>query len=203
MQLSYQRAAMYLDLYRLAEMNFGEDGQKRFLDALRLTQVKGKEWLVTELTKHVSVEPLEIEIVGGWFGFPLIDMLYDTFSIDRITIWDIDPMATTMQSIYKEVSGFEFVCVNGNYWNKQKTTPDVVINCCAEHMTETFASHWTYDNNPLIAIQSTNADASDHCNQVNSPDEIERQNYILNCKYKGSIPLHNGKERFMVIGYAQ
>ena len=199
---------MYLDLYRLAEMNFGEDGQKRFLDALRLSQVKGKEWLVTELSKHlrwpaISVKPLEIEIVGGWFGFPLIDMLYDTFSIDCITIWDIDPMATTMQNIYKEVSGFEFVCVNGNYWNKQKTTPDVVINCCAEHMTETFATHWTYDNNPLIAIQSTNVDASDHCNQVNSPDEIERQNCVVNCKYKGTMPLHNRKERFMVIGYAQ
>ena len=79
---------------------------------------------------------------------------------------------------------------------------DLVINCACEHMFPM----WKFreineEQDPVYVLQSSDDDThDDHINCVQSTDELIEQARIVDVFYSGSIKLHNGTTRFMVIG---
>lgn len=199
--MDYLTASSYLSVYHFVLEHYGIEKAKLLAHSLSINQVKSKIWLIEKL-KLFIYKPINVEIVGGWFGFPLIDLLYKNFEIESIKVWDIDLFACKIQKTYSTVFDLKFETINDNYWNKNKSCPDIVINTSSEHMKQTFMSENVFDNNPLIAIQSTNKPNYDHCNKVNSCRELIMNNFISDVKYQGYINMvGNQYKRFMAIGY--
>jgi len=68
----------------------------RLFDSLSPNQIECKEWLIESLDKvqipRDEFGKFNIEIIGGWFGYPLIDLLYQKYGdeINRIDIFELD-----------------------------------------------------------------------------------------------------------------
>lgn len=199
--LDYLTASSYLSVYHFVSEHYGKESANLLAHSLSINQIKSKLWLIENLKLFIET-PVNIEIVGGWFGFPLIDLLYKNFEIESIKVWDIDSFACKIQRTYSSVFDLKFETINDNYWNKDKSSPNLVINTSSEHMSQTFMSEDVFNNNPLLAIQSTNKPNYDHCNKVNSCKELVMNNFISNVKYQGEIDMVGNKyKRFMVIGH--
>ena len=82
------------------------DKMDRFIESISANQVEGKKWLVEELDKvqipRDEEGKFKIEIVGGWFGFPLVDLLIEKYGDDirGIDYFDPDPFASQVFSVY-------------------------------------------------------------------------------------------------------
>ena len=55
-----------------------------FEDSVSQGQYESKLWLNEKLEKFISMPELHIDIIGSWFGFPLIEMLANAFDIKQI-----------------------------------------------------------------------------------------------------------------------
>lgn len=184
-------------------------------ESISPNQISSKLWLVQELKKTISNIPLNIEIVGGWFGWPLIGMLYKEFDIEKIFMYDIDKNACRVAIQYREIfnkNKDDIWILNENYWTRpeKRYVPNLVINCSSEHMKETFYKFNNYSKDCIFAIQSNNMfHIEDHVNCVESEEELIDKHKIREVLYSGSqniIEWHDEKieeskyKRFMVIG---
>ena len=63
-----------------------------FDDSVSQGQYESKLWLIETVAKMnlFNRQPIKIEIIGSWFGFPLIEMLNKIFTIEQIDLYDID-----------------------------------------------------------------------------------------------------------------
>jgi LmbE family N-acetylglucosaminyl deacetylase len=79
---------------------------------------------------------------------------------------------------------------------------DLVINCACEHMFPLRKfREINEEQDPMYVLQSSDDDThEDHINCVQSVDELIEQARIVDVIYSGSIKLHNGTTRFVVIG---
>ena len=184
-------------------------------ESISPNQISSKLWLVQELKKTISNIPLNIEIVGGWFGWPLIGMLYKEFDIEKIFMYDIDKNACRVAIQYREIfnkNKDDIWILNENYWTRpeKRYVPNLVINCSSEHMKETFYKFNNYSKDCIFVIQSNNMfHIEDHVNCVESEEELIDKHKIREVLYSGSqniIEWHDEKieetkyKRFMVIG---
>jgi len=184
-------------------------------ESISPNQISSKLWLVQELKKTISNIPLNIEIVGGWFGWPLIGMLYKEFDIEKIFMYDIDKNACRVAIQYREIfnkNKDDIWILNENYWTRsvKRYVPNLVINCSSEHMKETFYEFNNYSKDCIFAIQSNNMfHIEDHVNCVEDEDDMIFRHGIRNIVYSGNqnIIEWDGFEikdstykRFMVIG---
>jgi hypothetical protein len=191
-------------------------------ESLSPNQISSKKWMIEELKNIVDNKEIQkIEIVGSWYGYPLIQFLKDLLFIEKIECWDIDKEARMIANMYNEIfKSKDFVSVYGkNYWEHSRDGSEatLLINTSSEHMKESFhmmsqlhRKNKFYVKEPLIVIQSNDMHHIDeHINCVDSEEELIDKHKIRKVLYSGSqniIEWHDTKieeseyKRFMVIG---
>ena len=182
---------------------------KKHLFKLLTTPLPGKREYcpATELYYR---KDLHIQIYGGWFGYPLIDMLIDTFSnISRITNIDIDSKALDLCRKFtfeKNLSDIVFfkesdVCKWRHHKDKDVR---LVINTSSEHMPNLpeLIKNKTYDKKCIFALQSNNMFhvVDQHTNCSNSLNEFVEKTGLKKIFVADTYKMQNGYERYTVIG---
>jgi hypothetical protein len=174
------------------------------MDAFWSGQIKSKEWLIDNL-KYVirpNMEPLTIEIHGGWVG-TLASMLFQSsLNIKCIRSVDSDP---SVQHIAEEMNRLEviqnrFEAVTADMCSLQKYQADIVINTSCEHITQEQYNQWL-NNTPkdaIIITQGNNYEIDEHIRLSNDIDDFEVQ-CCLHKQFSGTLilPLYH---RYMIIG---
>ena len=134
-----------------------------FEDSLSQGQFDSKFWLYKELGKInlLKYEPLHIDIVGSWFGFPLIEMLFNLFKIKQIDLYEIDENCHKVVSQYINHFDYDFRIVQfGDFFEREDLRRrHLVINTSSEHMPDIVKmKHYykDYPNTPLMVLQSNN-----------------------------------------------
>lgn len=189
----------------------------KFAESLYPNQISSKLWLVDELSKipELNVKPIKLEIVGSWFGWPLVQMLSDKFEVDNIQMYDMDKNVCRVSYQYREIFGYnkdQIGITTANYWQRsnRKSPADLVINCSSEHMLESFYKYPIYKKDCIFAIQSNNMKhIAEHINCVDNEEELIKKHKIKEILYAGqqdTIEWDGFKikktdhKRFMVIG---
>jgi hypothetical protein len=168
-------------------------------DSLSHGQVSSKMWLIENLP---SGENLHIEIVGGWFGCPLIDLLNSKLNIKKIDFYEIDESCKKILAQYLNHFDFDFdVSIFDDFFErKELRRRDLIINTSSEHMQDIVKMKQYFKGNPALAIQSNNYfELDEHTNCVHDVEELIQKNQIKNIWYKGNKEFEK-YTRFMTIG---
>ena len=180
---------------------------KRVMDSLNSSQLQSKLWLIEELN-CLEIKPTNVCLIAGWYAQYVVPLLLDTFSsIQLIENFEIDKdireMTYRFNKRFKDEDKYRVVIKNIMFKELSKEQDfDLVINCACEHMFPM----WKFreineEQDPVYVLQSSDDDThDDHINCVQSADELIEQARIVDVLYSGSIKLHNGTTRFMVIG---
>ena len=180
---------------------------KRVMDSLNSSQLQSKLWLIEELN-CLEIKPTNVCLIAGWYAQYVVPLLLDTFpSIQLIENFEIDKdireMTYRFNKRFKDEDKYRVVIKNIMFKELSKEQVfDLVINCACEHMFPM----WKFreineEQDPVYVLQSSDDDThDDHINCVQSTDELIEQARIVDVFYSGSIKLHNGTTRFMVIG---
>ena len=184
---------IYYNMLKWFNRNY-PDKMDRFIESISPNQIEGKNWLVEELDKVQIPRDEEgrfkIEIVGGWFGFPLIDLLYNKYGdeIRAIDFFDVDPFASKVFGVYLSTWWVDIQDVKiftndmGDYFNyKEKRRAHLIINTSCEHMPDMLSMKEYYfdPERTLLCLQSNNkTDEDDHINCVENEQELAEKNGI-------------------------
>ena len=180
---------------------------KRVMDSLNSSQLQSKLWLIEDLN-CLEIKPTNVCLIAGWYAQYVVPLLLDTFSsIQLIENFEIDKdireMTYRFNKRFKDEDKYRVVIKNIMFKELSKEQDfDLVINCACEHMFPM----WKFreineEQDPVYVLQSSDDDThDDHINCVQSTDELIEQARIVDVLYSGSIKLHNGTTRFMVIG---
>jgi hypothetical protein len=172
----------------------------RTMDAFWSGQLKSKEWLITNLRKHVK-KFVTVDIHGGWVG-TLASLLFQSdVPVINIRSVDIDPTCepiATMMNKQEEIVG-KFRAVTADMC-AIRSDADVVINTSCEHITQEQYDLWLsgMPYNSLLVLQSNNYNIPEHVRIANSLEEFKQQ-CSINVIWAGELelPLYT---RYMVIG---
>ena len=222
------RNSPYYKVQRFIKNNYSEY-EKSFDDSISDDQYESKRWLcnilndlrktapdnIKKYTKDSSESirfpdghpdwdyPLLIEIIGSWFGGPLIELI-DRFTKGRITqidLYDPDEVCQKVTAQYKNIFNPKYkVIQHDNYFERKDLRRRHLIICTScEHMQD-FTNQFSFKGNPFVCLQSNDyIDLTDHINCVKDVEELTEKNQIKNIWYKGEKDFGNYK-RFMVIG---
>lgn len=186
----------------------------RLFDSLSPNQIICKQWLVESLNKvqipEDSDNKFRIEIVGGWYGFPLIQLLMEKFNnkIKEIDIFEIDDFACKVVWKYCELFNYNNVRIfNEDYFMyKECRRTHLIINTSCEHMWDMSDNkeYYEFPDRTLLALQSNNkTDEQDHINCVSSCQELLENNELSEI-YGDWKRMNQGTPdkfiRFMVMG---
>ena len=172
----------------------------RTMDAFWSGQLKSKEWLITNLRRHIN-KFVTIDIYGGWVGV-LASMLFQSdVPVIGIRSIDIDPacesIAVNMNKIEEMVGKFRAVTAD---MSAMRSDADVIINTSCEHITQYQYGIWlsSMPQNSLFVLQSNNYAIPEHIRTAQSLEEFQTQCGI-NITWAGSLelPLYT---RYMIIG---
>jgi hypothetical protein len=172
----------------------------RTMDAFWSGQLKSKEWLITNLRRHIN-KFVTIDIYGGWVGV-LASMLFQSdVPVIGIRSIDIDPacesIAVNMNKIEEMVGKFRAVTAD---MSAMRSDADVIINTSCEHITQDQYGIWLsgMPQNSLFVLQSNNYAIPEHIRTAQSLEEFQTQCGI-NITWAGSLelPLYT---RYMIIG---
>lgn len=173
----------------------------RTMDAFWQGQLKSKEWLIEKLSATI-VNPVSIEIHGGWVGVLASMLFQSSIPIKRIYSLDIDPTCEPIASMMnkgEEIEG-RFQASTGDMCNLISFV-DVVINTSCEHITQEQYETWLdkRNNDQLLVLQSNNYIIDEHVRPVGNLEKFKEQSHI-NVLWAGELvlPLYT---RWMIIGY--
>jgi hypothetical protein len=172
----------------------------RTLDSFWAGQMKSKEWLCTELRKHVK-KFVTVDIHGGWNGV-LASMLFQSdVPVTSIRSIDIDPACEAIANMMnkKEEMVGKFRAVTADMC-AIRSDADVVINTSCEHITQDQYDLWLsgMPYNTLFVLQSNNYDIPEHVRTASNLEEFKSQCGI-NVLWADELELPLYK-RFMIIG---
>lgn len=179
-----------------------------FLDSMSPNQIQSKIWL-TDTLEMILMDKnnIKVQLLGGWFGFPLCNLLTQKLNICLVENVDIDPRALRIfRKYHLDIEGVIFdshkrdACEVGN----RDKDFHLVINTSSEHMVSLpeIIKNKKYNSECLFALQSNNMfHIDDHINCVNNENELVEKSGLSQIMYKGSLDMPNGYQRFMVIGY--
>ena len=180
------------------------DYEKSFDDSVSQGQFDSKTWMIQELKnqKFHFIGKAHVEIIGSWFGFPLIEMLTDLYEIKQIDLYDKDENCHRVLAQYLNHFDLDVKIVQyGDYFErKDKRRRHLVINTACEHMNDIKDCRKYYKGTPTLVLQSNNyIEQEDHINCVKNVNELIHKNGIAHVQYSGykSLKLY---DRFMVIG---
>ena len=180
---------------------------KRVMDSLNSSQLQSKLWLIEELNR-IEIKATNVCLIAGWYAQYVVPLLLDIFpSIQLIENFEIDKdireMTYRFNKRFKDEDKYRVTIKNIMFKEVGREHDfDLVINCACEHMFPM----WKFreineEQDPVYVLQSSDDDThEDHINCIQSADELIEQARILDVIYSGSIKLHNGTTRFMVIG---
>lgn len=174
----------------------------RTMDAFWSGQLKSKEWLITNLRKHVT-KVVSVDIHGGWVG-TLASMLFQSNIVcSHIRSIDIDPSCepiANMMNKGEEMVG-KFRAVTADMCNI-RSDADVVINTSCEHITQDQYDLWLsgMPHNSLMVLQGNNYDIPEHIRIAKDLEEFKTQCGLSRVLWAGELELPLYK-RFMVIGH--
>ena len=176
---------------------------KEYVQSVSPKQITCKKWLVDEL-KKIPNDFKNIQLYGGWFGYPLIDMLSREYKIESLTNIDCDKFATSICFNFKNYFNHHFVkTVTKDVKDYQKClNTDLVVNTSSEHMPDLLEliKNKSYNKSCVFALQSNNLTHLDeHINCVSSHEELAEKSGLKTIFYSGVMKLDN-YERYMVIG---
>lgn len=199
-------------------------------------QIASKMWLIDEAHRYLrkqfcenagsghrndarfqSVDVDTCEIVGSWFGMPLLDMLErdPRINIKQYHLWDIDPIARAVCRDYLRIFDMEdkVVLSGKDYFKHERKGSEagLVINTSSEHMHETFNDLKQFRNpfftkDPIIIVQSNNMfHVKDHVSCSKDAYRFrDRTMEYLNLLYCSSSPImdlcEEKYDRYMAIG---
>lgn len=174
-----------------------------YIKSVSPKQIQCKQWLLKEL-RLVPRDFKNIHLYGGWYGYPLIDMLDRAYNLETLTNIDCDKFATSVCFNFKNIFEHHFVkTVTKDVKDYQKCLDtDLVINTSSEHMSNLpiLIENKLYSDNCIFALQSNNMfDLEEHTNCVNSHEELAQKSGLNKILYSGKMTLDN-YERYMVIG---
>ena len=174
---------------------------KRTLDAFWGGQIRSKEWLIDNLSKHISL-PSTVDIHGGWVGVLASMLFQSTIPITTIRSIDIDPWCesvSNMMNRQEEIDG-RFRAVTANMTDI-KSSAHVIINTSCEHITQDEHDLWLsgLPHDSLICMQSNNYDIPEHVRISACLADFEIQSGLSNIIWSGELilPLYT---RYMIIG---
>ena len=182
---------------------------KVLLDSVSPLQMKCKKWLVDELSKLPVPDPMNVQLFGGWFGYPIIDFLRNEFEINYLENIDIDKEALKTFDEFNELKNIDNKIYRGinrdiaNRYAKINHTIDLVINTSSEHMPDLpiLVKDKKYKHQCFFALQSNNMfHLEEHINCVHNVKELESKSGLRDILYSGTLEMPNGYERYMVIG---
>jgi hypothetical protein len=172
----------------------------RTMDAFWSGQLKSKEWLISNLRKHVK-KFVTVDIHGGWVGV-LASMLFQSdVPVLSIRSVDIDPscepIASNMNKMEEMVGKFRAVTAD---MCAIRSDADVVINTSCEHITQDQYDLWLSGiaHNTLLVLQSNDYNIPEHVRIAKDLEEFKEQSGI-NVLWAGELELPLYK-RFMLIG---
>jgi hypothetical protein len=183
-------------------------------DAFSLGQMASKIWLKNCL----QVVPIESNttwaLLGCWIG-SLVPLLHDSFSIERLYGFDLDPVAVSKSEIFNRryvenswkykgvVADVSMLSTDNMEFQTGgeliEVTPNVVINTSCEHMDTSWFE--TASNKQLIVMQTNDSpDFDGHINTCQSIDDMQSKYPLSDTRYVGTLktPVYT---RFMQIGY--
>ena len=173
----------------------------RTMDAFWSGQLKSKEWLISNLRKHVK-KFVTVDIHGGWVGV-LASMLFQSdIPVLNIRSIDIDPscepIASNMNKIEEMVGKFRAVTAD---MCAIRSDADVVINTSCEHITQDQYDLWLSGiaHNTLLVLQSNNYNIPEHIRIAKDLEEFKTQCGDIKILWAGELelPLYT---RYMIIG---
>ena len=173
----------------------------RTMDAFWSGQLKSKEWLISNLRKHVK-KFVTVDIHGGWVGV-LASMLFQSdIPVLNIRSIDIDPscepIASNMNKIEEMVGTFRAVTAD---MCAIRSDADVVINTSCEHITQDQYDLWLSGiaHNTLLVLQSNNYNIPEHIRIAKDLEEFKTQCGDIKILWAGELelPLYT---RYMIIG---
>jgi hypothetical protein len=171
------------------------------MDAFWSGQLKSKEWLISNLRKHVK-KFVTVDIHGGWVGV-LASMLFQSdIPVLNIRSIDIDPscepIASNMNKIEEMVGKFRAVTAD---MCAIRSDADVVINTSCEHITQDQYDLWLSGiaHNTLLVLQSNNYNIPEHIRIAKDLEEFKTQCGDIKILWAGELelPLYT---RYMIIG---
>ena len=178
-------------------------------------QLESKKFLVDNipLNEMNKFNPLRVQLYGGWYGYPLINLLLEKFSnIEHITNIDVDESALDLSRKYTHEFNLEekIFLKNRNVIDKIETShhkdKDVrlVINTSSEHMPDLpiLIENKDYTDNCVFALQSNNMFhvVDQHINCKNNLNEFIESTGLTKIWFADSYLMPNGYERYTVIG---
>ena len=174
---------------------------KRTLDAFWGGQIKSKEWLIDNLSKHISL-PSTVDIHGGWVGV-LASMLFQSnIPITTIRSIDIDPWCESVSNMMNRIEEIDgrYRAVTANMTDI-KSSANVIINTSCEHITQDEHDLWLsgLPHDSLICMQSNNYEIPEHVRISTCLEDFEIQSGLSNIIWSGELilPLYT---RYMIIG---
>lgn len=192
----------------LREAAFRKYDMFHVLDSMSKHQMESKIWLVETVTPFVCNDgKINVQLYGGWIGFPLVKLMKSAFDVGMVENIDIDKESLFIFRQYMLAKGYEYCDANmdvSDHSNNDKRT-DLVINTSSEHMPDMkdLIEGKRYGSETLFAIQSNNMHhIEEHINCVSCEDELIDKSGLTQVYYSGSIEMSNGYKRFMVVGYA-
>jgi hypothetical protein len=182
---------------------------KKIIYSVSPTQLLSKYWLVETLAGITQKNNLNIQILGGWFGFVLSHMLLERFDINYIQNIDIDERSIEIFNFYaskKNAQQFKYKIDDAAKSDALDKEIDIIINTSSQHMTDLpqLIKNKKYKKNSIFALQSNNMfhlrEKEGHINCCNNEEEFVKKASLSNILYRGTKYLPNGYERYMVIG---
>jgi len=189
-------------------------------------QLESKTWLIDTLINPLpgkkihslavelnKFEKLSIHIYGGWYGYPLIDLLLEKFkNISKITNVDLDKDALALCRKYtnqknlqdKVFFKLQDVLESLDTGDNKDSDVRLVINTSSEHMPDLpkLIANKDYNENCMFVLQSNNMFhvIDQHINCSNSIEEFVEKSGLTKILFADSYTMPNGYERYMVIG---
>ena len=196
----------YMKVKRFLDESYPEYASD-LLDSITDGQYESKKWMCQILRPENfgSKDPFKIEIIGSWFGWPLIEMLEGVVEkIEQIDLYDPDEVCQEVVQKYKYYFKPSYNLNQfGDYFERNdKRIRHMIICTSCEHMPDIseMKEYYKETPKPIFVLQSNDyVDLPEHQNCVESSSELAEKNQITDIMYQGEKDFGNYK-RFMVIG---
>lgn len=175
-----------------------------YIQSVSPKQIKCKQWLVEELN-NTPMTFDNVYLIGGWFGYPLIDFLVKDNKIKKLVNIDKDKVATSVCVNFSKFFDYDFVkTVSKSIYDHTEnfTDADLIINTSSEHMNDLplIMNNRNFNKKCMFAVQSNNMHhIEDHINCSSSLEEFKIKTKFNKIIYEGTKKFDN-YERYMLIG---
>ena len=112
---------------------------RHLLDCMSPHQIESKGWLVEKITPYLlEKDNINVQLFGGWVGFPIVALLNSTLDIFRVENIDLDAESLHIFRQYMHLKNYDFIdrCDDVQNHSPRDNKADLVINTSSEHMPD-------------------------------------------------------------------